>query len=152
MFVLIWCIMAMMAAWIFIYSRAREKQNSKRNFRRLSYLGSEYGLVFSGQEIWDEGVIGFDGVQRTLLFLPFAGTFRMTIIRLDEVCDCSLVKCNDTNKGQKLFWQFSFKNGKGDRFIPVGHAGNHNAVHYKERAEKWMLMVSKLISPDVKCA
>lgn len=147
----------------FVYKNDRKKKESL--FRRLSHEGTANNLTFCSQEILQNKVIGIDGIHRKIMILEKINkTYNCSVISLDEVQNCELIKnCRSLNTNNlKKFereknlhaieLQFEFKNRVQPASIIFYDSlinSKRELVLLKAKAEYWSQMLSKLLVRQV---
>jgi hypothetical protein len=137
----------------------------KQLFDHFSRLGSKYNLVFSGQEILRDCIIGIDGIQRKLLVLSGIknGALREYIIDLNEVISCSIknhygrIEVNGLQKRrleqylEKMVLQFGFRSKKEPAHILFYKKTDNDLSELpvlEKKARKWREILSKMKRPS----
>jgi hypothetical protein len=83
--------------------RKEQKRRRAALLTTMSQLGSRNNLSFSGQEVLEESVIGFDGLQKKLLVLEKSEqVYRWYTINLQEVYNCSVQKTYRVGAGSPV--------------------------------------------------
>ena len=128
----------------------------------FSRLGSKHSLAFSSQEILKDGIMGLDGIKRKLLVLSGIkkGTFKESIIDLNEVISCSVkkyygrIKANGLKKKkleqylERMVLHFGFRSEKGTAHIQFYNKTDNDLNELPEleqKAGKWREMLSKML-------
>lgn len=143
-----------MVAGLFLLVIMHQKRNrkKKRLLRRLSYLGSDNNLVFTSQQAWNNRAMGFDAVQRKILFLHCNGDgkWKTDLIQLDDVKACR-VQVSDENTGsmheKKLLLQFQLFKNNQVKNIPFYEAADDAGLFFKlhKKAKDWQGVLSKML-------
>lgn len=149
---------------IFVDRNQKRKQVKERIYR-LTELGTEYNLVLSSQELFNDGIIGLDGINRKLLVLkesPAGHTNQ--VVDLNEVKSCSLKKSYGAiyagnGKSEQyleaIALQFDFDAEKQPVEIPFyRHIYNpvDQLAEREQRASYWETILSKMLKPRIKTA
>jgi hypothetical protein len=147
----------------FFYKNSRKKKENL--FVRLSREGSANNLTFCCQEILQNKVLGFDGINRKVMILEkVEHHYNCDVISLDEVQNCSVKICNGTSnhghhdyskmekKTQSIELQFEFKNSATVTSI-IFYQNSFNSrkelALLKAKAEYWKAMFSKILFKKV---
>jgi hypothetical protein len=144
--------------WIFI---ARHRKNLKKeergNFHRFSTAGSERQLSFSRQEIVQNKIIGFDGIQQVLMIAELDNNYDIICIAVKELAACSIDKIYYTVSEtaidkEKILKEirlvFHFNDSREP--VAVSFYNNHNDSIYvmadmEIKAKEWQAAISRLI-------
>jgi hypothetical protein len=148
--------------WIFISRHRKNLKNQERaNFQRFSTAGTERQLSFSRQEIVQNKIIGFDGLQQVLMIAELDNNYDIICIAVKELAACTIDKAYYTVgetamdkekilKDTRLVFHFH------DNREPVAvlFYNNHNDSIYvmadmEAKAKEWQTAVSKLIPKAV---
>lgn len=135
---------------------------------QFSKVGSKYGLSFSSQEVLPHRIIGLDGIQQTLLVFEVADTeFDWYLIHLKEVKACTLKKvyrnidADEFSRQPLDFYleaialEFSYKTGKPSMAVPFYNKVQNSLEETAElnyKARKWEIMLSKMLTKEIKRA
>ena len=149
----------------FLFFYKNDRKNKVNLFRRLSHEGTANDLTFCSQEILQNKVIGIDGIHRKIMILEKINkSYNCSIISLDEVQDCELVKNSgslNTDNLKKferernlnaIALQFKFKNRVQPASIIFYDSlinSKRELVLLKAKAEYWSQMLSKLLVRQV---
>lgn len=146
---------------VFIVFTKNEKKKIQRLFLHLSKEGTNYGLVFCSQEMLQNKVIGIDGIHRKIMILERnKHRFNCSIINLDEVQQCELVKnCGSLHKENIKNFNGNNLNAIELQFEFKNHAEPASIIFYdslknskkelallKAKAEFWSTMLSKMLT------
>jgi hypothetical protein len=131
--------------------------------QQFSQLGAVYGLLFSGQEILKDAILGFDGRGRKLLVLQKQNrhVIQTSLIDLNEVKECSVKKYyGGIKKGElkkrklehfleKIVLHFSFFHDHPPVDVLFYRCtDNHlfEAATLEKKARNWAALLSKMQS------
>ncbi len=147
----------------FFYKNPKKKKEDL--FLQLSWEGTANNLIFCSQEILQNKVIGIDGIHRKIMIVEKTrDTYNCSIISLDEVEHCELVKsCGSLNPANlknfeieknlhAIELQFEFKNHSQPASITFYNSLINSRKEFdllKAKAEFWSVMLSKLITIQV---
>lgn len=146
--------------WLSNVSKHRRHKRKALSLQQFSYLGTEYGLRFSGQDTLQNCIVGLDGIQGTLLIMihDHNGNIKgEEVIHLEDVKRCDVQKIYiDANDGvkqkavQKIVLHFE-RDGRPPVEIPFYHHRHNslgNAIKMERKAEHWETMLRKMMRPD----
>jgi hypothetical protein len=148
--------------WIFIarHNKSVKKQQSE-NFRRFSEAGSQRHLSFSRQEIIQNKILGFDGIQQALMIFEMENEYDITCIAVKELAHCSIEKeyyttgetAADKEKILKeIKLVFSFLN-KREPVNILFYSNNNDSIYLmadmEAKAQEWQSAISRLIPKGV---
>ncbi|MDQ3846531.1 MAG: hypothetical protein M3342_21355 [Bacteroidota bacterium] len=152
---------------VFLHSRENKKRMGKM-LRRLSELGSEHNLSFTGQEVLRNWLIGVDGIKGKLLFLENDGAdSNWTIIDLTEAKSCRVRKVvsHKTNgdssaKGMETYLhaivlEFDFKNSDYTIALPFYKLISNSIQEAQEleaKARNWESILLKMMTKELERA
>jgi hypothetical protein len=140
---------------------ARHRKNLKKeargNFHRFSTAGTERQLSFSRQEIVQNKIIGFDGIQQVLMIAELDNNYDIICIAVKELAACSMDKvfytvgetAIDKEKVLKeIKLVFHFHDNREP--VHVLFYNNHNDSIYlmadmETKAKEWQAAISRLI-------
>lgn len=136
--------------------------------RRLCQEGADQNLIFCSQEIFENKVMGFDGIHRKIMILEkIKKTYRTSTIALDDVHDCRLISQQNLKKGflekqiskksisarpERLELLFEFNDHSKPAFINFADNlinSNNDFEFLKAKAEFWCTIFSKMLNPQV---
>ncbi|MGN6802269.1 MAG: hypothetical protein ACTHJN_10200 [Ginsengibacter sp.] len=137
------------------------KKKKETMCRMLCREGAANGLVFCSQEIFQDKVMGFDGIHRKILVLEKdKRSYNASIIALDEVHHCQLVTPEGTfeaedcrhDKGNiysgKIELQFQFNDYHKRASISLADGlikSKRELALLSEKAQYWCVMFSKML-------
>jgi hypothetical protein len=143
----------------FVVASTRKKKI--KLLRLLSAEGAANDLIFCSQEIFQNRVIGIDGIHRKIMLVEkIYRDYRSSIISLDDVNDCKLITQHDSQKGQPLQnigveiesatveIRFDFNNHSKPAFIKFGDGliySRKELEFLRAKAEYWCIMFSKML-------
>jgi hypothetical protein len=138
------------------------KRKIKNLFRQLNIEGAKNNLIFCSQDLFDNMIIGFDGIHRKVLILERnKKQYFSKIISLDEVTHCQLLTedgMHEPGDFKKLDQQigagilelhFEFKNHQEAASIIFNDTLQKSAREFallKAKAEYWCVMFSKMLN------
>lgn len=147
----------------FLSSNSRRKKENL--FRNLSRQGAANNLSFCSQDIFQDKVIGVDGIHRKIMILEKKSDgYYASIISLDEVHDCQLVtsrglinnanfkKFGSANHSATLELQFDFNNHAQPASIIFSNGiinSRREFAFLKAKAEFWCTMFTKMLNPQM---
>lgn len=158
-------IVGVLASIIFILvgihnKHKREAVNSL--LKDFSRLGTEHNLSFSGQEILNQTVLGFDGIQRKILVTTREEEVRdFFIIDLDEVKNCRVKKIQGTINSvdskdlkpeqflEKIVLHFDLHSKPSAQIVFYHNLVNHiyEAQELEQKAKHWESVFLKMHAP-----
>lgn len=140
------------------------KERTKNLLRRFHQAGADHGMVFSGQEILHNSIIGVDGVRQQLLIIDFINNNASTVLSLANVEKCGVKKeyeYKDFGNGKKpdlekelrtIAIEFNLKQTAAP-FMLTFYDNRVNSIYemaaLDTKAKDWQLLLSKLISRPV---
>jgi hypothetical protein len=143
----------------FVIASSRKK--TVKLLRHLSNEGAANNLVFCSQEIFQNRVIGIDGIHRKIMLIEKSDRdYQSSIISLDEVNDCQLITKRDSQKEESLNnvggeidsatveIRFDFNNHTKPIFIQFGDGliySRKELEFLRAKAEYWCIMFSKML-------
>jgi hypothetical protein len=147
----------------FVLASSRRKK--LKLLRHLSNEGAANNLIFCSQEIFQDRVIGIDGIHRKIMLVEKNNRdFYSSIISLDDVNDCQLVtKCKSEKeesrkeKGGEIETatveiRFEFNNHSKPAFIKFGDGliySRKELEFLRAKAQFWCIMFSKMLNGHV---
>jgi len=151
---------------LFIYVNKKSERRRKDKFLKLlNEAGLKNDLSFSSQEFLSTGILGLDGVKRTLLVIEFRNANSVACINLAEIKSCTLAKeftsiDFGTGRNKKIEKKltsigirFDLNNSKEPAFVSFYDSGCNNIYEIKEleaRANNWVSLLSKMITTKQK--
>ncbi|HZI68773.1 MAG TPA: hypothetical protein VFD44_03640 [Hanamia sp.] len=137
------------------------KKKKEKMCKMLSREGEANGLVFCSQEIFQDKVMGFDGIHRKILILEKdKHHYNSSIIALDEVHHCQLVTPEGTFEAEdcrhhrgntysgKIELQFQFNDFQKSASISLANGlikSKRELALLSEKAQYWCVMFSKML-------
>lgn len=136
------------------------KKKKENMIRKLCREGAAQNLVFCSQEVFQNKVMGFDGIRRKIMVLEeINSSYHCTTISLDEVHDCRVVfyagltkkdeRRHANKRATTLGLQFEFNNHSESESIIFGNEvinSSKELVFLKAKAEYWSVMFSKMLN------
>ena len=145
-----------------------DKKKKENLFLRLSQEGSANNLTFCSQEILQNKVFGIDGIHRKIMILEkINNKYQSSVISLDEVQNCELIarsgslnsgyfkKIQAEKKPDAIELRFKFKNQAPPASIIFYNSlinSKRELVLLKAKAEYWNIMLSKMLTRQVRAA
>jgi len=147
--------------WILINRHKKAQQKKERaHFHRFSNAGSERHLSFSRQEIIQNKIIGFDGIQQVLMIIEMEHDYDVTCIAIKDLVKCSITKVYHTvgeNQDKEKICKeinlvFIFSDDRTP--VPVLFYNNDtNSVYLmaemEAKAKEWQTSISRMIPRPV---
>jgi hypothetical protein len=147
---------------LFIISKRQAKKRMDQLLHRFSVLGTENDLAFSSQEIFDNKVIGVDGMKRKILVLEKLqhNNPDWYFIDLSEVKSCRVKRKYDPlSKGpamqinghpevRSISLEFVHRDSGPTIVLPLYHhlANSDNELKVLDaKAKDWQTMLTKLL-------
>jgi hypothetical protein len=143
-----------------------EKKEKEKLYLRLSQEGTANDLIFCSQEIFQDKVIGFDGIHRKIMMLEKSeNEYNCSVIALDEVQNCELItdcgdhqEANKNSRGQakdlqEIELRFEFKNhAQPASIIFYNNIKNskRELLLLQAKAEYWSQMFSKMLTREIR--
>ena len=144
--------------WILITRHKKNLREQERgNFRRFSTAGTERQLSFSRQEIIQNKIIGFDGIQQVLMIAELDNNYDIICIAVKELTACRIEKIYYTTgetaiDKEKILKEINLMFHFYDNREPVYVVfyNNHNDSIYvmtdmETKAKEWQTAISRLI-------
>jgi len=147
----------------FVFASSRKKKI--KLLQHLSQEGAANNLIFCSQEIFQDRVIGIDGIHRKIMVIEKSNrNFYSSIISLDEVSDCQLItKCESQKKESRnnmggeietttVEIRFEFNNHSKPAFIKFGDGliySRKELEFLRAKAQFWCIMFSKMLNGHV---
>jgi hypothetical protein len=151
---------------LFVYINKKNEKKRKDQFvKLLNVSGQRHGVSFSSQEFLSTGIIGLDGVKRTLLYIEFANANNVTCIDLAEIKNCTLSKeyssvlvgTQRNNKTEKTLTSigilFSLKKGIDPLYVSFYDSGCNSIyeiIELEAKAQNWVSLLSKMTTTEQK--
>jgi hypothetical protein len=152
------------AICLLVIAIANKQKEKKMNqlMKRFSELGTAHNLSFSSQEVFNNSVIGLDGINRTLLILTHMDNISVDdyVVGLDEVKNCTVkkyygnIKPGDLKKRklqtflERIALRFEFNDGKDPVEAALyNHTDNHghHPGNIEKKARQWQQILSKML-------
>jgi hypothetical protein len=127
----------------------------------LSREGAANNLIFCSQEIFQNRVIGIDGIHRKIMVVEEKDhSFKSSIISLDEVSDCELVtnsgllkrsllkNVDSATDNASVEIRFQFNNRARPAFVRFGNGLINSRTELEflnAKAAYWCVMFSKML-------
>ena len=143
------------------FAVAASRKKTVKLLRHLSKEGAANNLVFCSQEIFENRVIGIDGIHRKIMLIEKNDhDIHSSIISLDDVNDCQLITNHDSKKEQArqnvggeidlptVEIRFDFNNHSKPAFIKFGDGlidSRKELDFLMAKAEYWCIMFSKML-------
>ena len=144
----------------------KNSQKTKENLAlRLSIEGTANNLTFCSQEMFENKVVGIDGINRKILIVEKEKkSYRCSLIALDEIQNCEVItssgsirRSEENNAGLKknrsaIALQFEFKNAHQPASITFYDSylnSKREMALLKAKAEYWRVMLSKMLTHQV---
>ncbi|MEP6626854.1 MAG: hypothetical protein ABJA32_02675 [Ginsengibacter sp.] len=143
------------------FAVATSRKKTVKLLRHLSNEGAANNLVFCSQEVFQNRVIGIDGIHRKIMLIEKSDrNYQSSIISLDEVNDCQLITNHDSqqergrqNVGGEIDSptveiRFDFNNHSKPAFIKFGDGlidSRKELDFLRAKAEYWCIMFSKML-------
>lgn len=137
------------------------KERTKNLLHRFHQAGADHGMVFSGQEILNNSIIGVDGLRQQLLIIDFINNNATTVVSLANVENCSVKKeyeYKDFGSGKRpdvdkelrfIAIEFTLKKTAAP-FMLTFYDNRVNSIYemaaLDAKAKDWQQLFSKLIS------
>jgi hypothetical protein len=150
----------------FIYVNKKSDKKQKDKFLTLlTEAALRHNLSLSSQEFLSTGLIGLDGVKRTLLVIEFRNANSATCINLDEIKSCTLSKefssisfgSQKNNKIEKSITaigiRFNLKKSNEPLFVSFYDSGFNSIYEITEletKARNWVSILSKMTMTEQK--
>jgi len=144
--------------WILL-ARHRKiiKKKERENFHRFSTAGTEKQLSFSRQEIIQNKIIGFDGIQQVLMIAELDNNYDIICIAVKELRACSIDKAYaivgetamDKEKVlQEINLVFYFHDNR-DPVHVLFYNNNNDSIYLmaemETKVKEWQAAISRLI-------
>ena len=140
------------------------KKKTQLLVRKLCQQSADQNLILCSQEIFENKVMGFDGIHRKILILEkIKNIYQTSIISLDDVHDCRLITKHDSPKGQmntankrsqdttpELLFEFNDHSQPAIITFGNGAINSGNDIAFlKAKAEYWCTIFSKMINRQI---
>lgn len=132
--------------------------------RKLCQQGADQNLIFCSQEIFENKVMGFDGIHRKIMILEkIKNIYHTSTISLDDVHDCRLItkhdstteqndSANDGTQDDTLELFFEFNNDSEPALITFWNSlinSKNDFAFLKAKAECWCTIFSKMLNRQI---
>jgi hypothetical protein len=133
------------------------KKQQRENFHRFSTAGTEKQLSFSRQEIIQNKIIGFDGIQQVLMIAELDNDYDIICIAVKDLSACSIDKAytitGETATGkEKILKEINLVFHFHDNRDPVHvlfYNNNNDSIYLmadmETKAKEWQAAISRLI-------